>query len=256
MRHYEVVFMVHPDQSDQVPAMIDRYRKIIEGEGGSIHRLEDWGRRQLAYPIQKLHKAHYVLMNIESTQPALDEIESAFRFNDAVLRNLVIKMKDAVTGDSLLKKSAEESSQAASVRNAAKKESSEKVAASVTTKAVEIAVESVPESVKTEPEPVATKPESVKTEPESVTTEPEPVTESKEATAEPTDADLISTEAHELNYVLKKYNKRQTASNRDKFIALLDVFKADEAYQPHWRTEFYQFVEDKNAFDELDGLEA
>lgn len=91
MRHYEIVFLVHPDQSEQVPAMIDRYRAMIEGDGGKIHRLEDWGRRQLAYPIHKIHKAHYVLMNVECSQPILDELESAFRFNDAVIRNLVIQ---------------------------------------------------------------------------------------------------------------------------------------------------------------------
>ncbi len=236
MRHYEVVFMIHPDQSDQVPAMIDRYRKIIEGDGGSIHRLEDWGRRQLAYPIQKLHKAHYVLMNIESTQTALDEMESAFRFNDAVLRNLVIKMKTAVTGDSLLKKGSEESTKTSSVRK-----NTQEVTATVTEKVVETVVETTPEPV-VEAKPVVE----------------EPVVEaaSTDTVTEPTDADLISTEAHELNYVLKKYNMRQTAGNRDKFIALLDVFKADAAYAPHWRKEFYQFIEDKNAFDEMDSLEA
>lgn len=90
MRHYEIVFLVHPDQSEQVPAMIDRYRAMIEGDGGAIHRLEDWGRRQLAYPINKVHKAHYVLMNVECSQSVLEEIESAFRFNDAVLRNLIV----------------------------------------------------------------------------------------------------------------------------------------------------------------------
>jgi len=90
MRHYEIVFLVHPDQSEQVPAMIDRYRSMIEEDGGKIHRLEDWGRRQLAYPINKIHKAHYVLMNIECNRPILAELESAFRFNDAVLRNLII----------------------------------------------------------------------------------------------------------------------------------------------------------------------
>ena len=90
MRHYEVVFLVHPDQSEQVNAMVDRYRAMIEGTGGSIHRLEDWGRRQMAYPIQKVHKAHYVLMNIECDADTLNELTSAFRFNDAVLRNLVI----------------------------------------------------------------------------------------------------------------------------------------------------------------------
>ncbi|KAA3627925.1 MAG: 30S ribosomal protein S6 [Proteobacteria bacterium] len=105
MRHYEIVFLVHPDQSEQVPAMVERYRATIEGNGGSIHRLEDWGRRQLAYPIQKVHKAHYVLMNIECDQAALDELASAFRFNDAVLRNLVIARSEAVTEQSLLAKS-------------------------------------------------------------------------------------------------------------------------------------------------------
>ncbi|MGA7800813.1 MAG: 30S ribosomal protein S6 [Gammaproteobacteria bacterium] len=104
MRHYEVVFLVHPDQSEQVPAMVERYRSTIESAGGAIHRLEDWGRRQLAYPIQKLHKAHYVLMNIECDQPTLDELSSAFRFNDAVLRNLVIARNEVVTEPSLLAK--------------------------------------------------------------------------------------------------------------------------------------------------------
>ncbi len=97
MRHYEIVFMVHPDQSEQVPAMIERYRAIIESDGGTIHRLEDWGRRQLAYPIQKLHKAHYVLANVECTLDALNELESAFRFNDAVLRHMTLGRKRAVT---------------------------------------------------------------------------------------------------------------------------------------------------------------
>ncbi len=104
MRHYEIVFLVHPDQSEQVPAMIERYRATIESQGGKIHRLEDWGRRQLAYPIQKLAKAHYVLMNIECGTQELEELESAFRFNDAVLRNLIISRKDAVTDASLLAK--------------------------------------------------------------------------------------------------------------------------------------------------------
>jgi len=91
MRHYEIVFMVHPDQSDQVPAMIERYRSMLENDGGRIHRLEDWGRRQLAYPINKIHKAHYVLMNVECSQAVREEIESAFRFNDAVIRDLIIR---------------------------------------------------------------------------------------------------------------------------------------------------------------------
>jgi small subunit ribosomal protein S6 len=104
MRHYEIVFLVHPDQSEQVPGMVERYRSAIEAKGGKIHRLEDWGRRQLAYPIIKLHKAHYVLMNIECDGEALAELESAFRFNDAVLRHLVVKRKDAVTEASQLAK--------------------------------------------------------------------------------------------------------------------------------------------------------
>jgi small subunit ribosomal protein S6 len=108
MRHYEVVFLVHPDQSEQVPAMIERYRSGIETKGGSIHRLEDWGRRQLAYPINKIHKAHYVLMNIECNAEALTELESAFRFNDAVIRNLIIRRDEAVTEVSQLAKSQEE----------------------------------------------------------------------------------------------------------------------------------------------------
>jgi small subunit ribosomal protein S6 len=108
MRHYEVVFLVHPDQSEQVPAMIERYRATIESGGGAIHRLEDWGRRQLAYPIQKMHKAHYVLMNIECGAGTIEELASAFRFNDAVLRNLIISRKEADTEPSPLMKKPEE----------------------------------------------------------------------------------------------------------------------------------------------------
>jgi small subunit ribosomal protein S6 len=108
MRHYEVVFLVHPDQSEQVPAMIERYRTLIEGGKGAIHRLEDWGRRQLAYSINKVHKAHYVLMNIECGLETLRELESAFKFNDAVLRSLVIKREAAVTTASPLVKEKEE----------------------------------------------------------------------------------------------------------------------------------------------------
>jgi small subunit ribosomal protein S6 len=116
MRHYEVVFLVHPDQSEQVPAMIERYRSGIETKGGTIHRLEDWGRRQLAYPINKIHKAHYVLMNIECDGEALSELESAFRFNDAVLRNMVIRRDEAITELSQLAKSQEEEESNASPR--------------------------------------------------------------------------------------------------------------------------------------------
>ena len=104
MRHYEIVFIVHPDQSEQVPAMIERYKGLVTGRTGQIHRLEDWGRRQLAYPIQKVHKAHYVLMNIECDGETLAELEHAFKFNDAVLRHLTVKMRQAVTAPSPMMK--------------------------------------------------------------------------------------------------------------------------------------------------------
>lgn len=133
MRHYEIVFLVHPDQSEQVPAMVDRYKSIIESNGGKIHRLEDWGRRQMAYSINKIHKAHYVLMNIECGGEELAELESMFRFNDAVLRNMVIKMKGPVTEPSPLQK--EEDSKKSDNRSddsnsddEAKEESTEEVA--------------------------------------------------------------------------------------------------------------------------------
>lgn len=108
LKHYEIVFLVHPDQSDQVPGMIERYRSLIEQASGKIHRLEDWGRRQLAYPIAKVHKAHYVLMNVEVDQPTLVELEKAFRFNDAVIRKLVLTRDQAITEPSVLAKSKEE----------------------------------------------------------------------------------------------------------------------------------------------------
>src|SRR5271166_1672274 len=104
MRHYEVVFIVHPDQSEQVPAMVERYRTMVAGQGGRIHRLEDWGRRQLAYPIAKVHKAHYVLMNIECGNDTLSELEHAFKFNDAVLRHLIVAMREAVVTPSPMMK--------------------------------------------------------------------------------------------------------------------------------------------------------
>jgi len=103
MRHYEIVFMVHPNQSEQVSAMVERYTSLIEGAEGKIHRLEDWGRRQMAYPINNAHKAHYVLMNIECGQDTLDELENMFRYNDAVLRNMVIRRKEAITEISPIK---------------------------------------------------------------------------------------------------------------------------------------------------------
>ena len=108
MRHYEICFLVHPDQSEQVPAMLERYRGLIEGHGGKVHRVEDWGRRQLAFPIAKLHKAHYALMNIECDAETLEELEGVFRFNDAVLRYLTIRRTDAVTEQSPMLKAREE----------------------------------------------------------------------------------------------------------------------------------------------------
>ncbi len=109
MRHYEIVFMVHPDQSEQVPGMIERYTAAIQKDGGKVHRLEDWGRRQLAYPVSKIHKAHYVLMNVEATNEAMDELTKTFRFNDAVIRNLVIRRDEAVTDESFIMKAEKES---------------------------------------------------------------------------------------------------------------------------------------------------
>lgn len=126
MRHYEIVFIVHPDQSEQVPAMIERYRTLVTGNNGTIHRLEDWGRRQLAYPIQKIHKAHYVLMNIECDQNVLAELEHAFKFNDAVLRHLVVHTEEAVTAPSPMMK--EEKSKSVLGKDAAKPESEEAAA--------------------------------------------------------------------------------------------------------------------------------
>lgn len=128
MRHYEIVFLVHPDQSEQVPGMIERYTKAIEDDGGSIHRLEDWGRRQLAYPINKIHKAHYVLLNVECDEAVRDEIETAFRFNDAVIRSLILKRDEAVTDMSALAKAKNEED-AADKKSAVERAAKERAAA-------------------------------------------------------------------------------------------------------------------------------
>ncbi len=117
MRHYEIVFMVHPDQSEQVPGMIERYTSSVKEAGGQVHRLEDWGRRQLAYPINKLHKAHYVLMNVEAPQEVIDELETTFRYNDAVLRNVIIRTKHAVTEASPMVKAKDDRKALAEVEN-------------------------------------------------------------------------------------------------------------------------------------------
>ena len=129
MRHYEICFLVHPDQSEQVPAMLERYRTLVEGNKGAIHRLEDWGRRQLAYPIAKLHKAHYVLMNIECDAATLAELEGIFRFNDAVLRHLTICRQEAIVEQSLMMKAKEEKDRSSRSYEERKAEADKKTAA-------------------------------------------------------------------------------------------------------------------------------
>ncbi|MCL4131528.1 UNVERIFIED_CONTAM: hypothetical protein GTU68_026298 [Idotea baltica] len=145
MRHYEIVYLVHPDQSEQVDAMAERYKGVIEAGGGTVHRYEDWGRRQLAYPINKIHKAHYILMNVEVAQETLDEIENLFRFNDAIIRNLVLKTKAAETEPSIMMKEVEEEAERAAKQaeraEAEKKEAAEKAAADEAAAKEEPAVE-------------------------------------------------------------------------------------------------------------------
>lgn len=156
MRHYEVVFLVHPDQSEQVPAMIERYRSMIEGNSGNIHRVEDWGRRQLAYPINKIHKAHYALMNIECELEALRELESAFKFNDAVIRSLVIKKDHAETEPSPIMKRETEETQEESQKEPESGEATTETAPEAT---AETGEESPTESEeKAEPEAAAEEP--------------------------------------------------------------------------------------------------
>jgi len=162
MRHYEVVFLVHPDQSEQVSGMIEKYSQLITESGGKIHRLEDWGRRQLAYPINKIHKAHYVLMNIECGQEVLDELSTLFRYNDAVLRNLVIKMKEAVTDESLILKQERESKERRARADQRRRVEEEAVAAEQAKKAEEESEKSadeVPEAAEEVAEEVAEKAE-------------------------------------------------------------------------------------------------
>ncbi|GAB4173300.1 MAG: hypothetical protein Kow0020_08500 [Wenzhouxiangellaceae bacterium] len=125
MRHYEIVFLVHPDQSEQVPAMLERYRSLIESHGGQVHRAEDWGRLQLAYTIQKLHKAHYVLMNIECDRETLEELEGIFRFNDAILRHLVVRRNEAITEPSIMLKRKEEKDERESRRRRPERDDSD-----------------------------------------------------------------------------------------------------------------------------------
>lgn len=128
MRHYEIIFLVHPDQSEQVPSMVERYTASITEHGGAVHRFEDWGRRQLAYSINKIHKAHYVLLNVECTQEVLDELTTNFRYNDAILRNLVIRRDESVTEESFIQKAEKESRE----RKASRTERTERPAAEET----------------------------------------------------------------------------------------------------------------------------
>jgi small subunit ribosomal protein S6 len=139
MRHYEIVYLVHPDQSEQVGAMADRYKGVIEQGGGTVHRYEDWGRRQLAYPINKIHKAHYILMNVEVSQETLDEIENLFRFNDAIIRNLVLKMKAAATEPSIMMNEVEAERVREEERDTARAAEAEAEAVRAAAKAVEVA---------------------------------------------------------------------------------------------------------------------
>ena len=153
MRHYEVVFLVHPDQSEQVPGMIERYTQLMADNGGKVHRTEDWGRRQLAYPINKIHKAHYVLMNIECGSETFEELSSLFRFNDAVLRNLMIKCKDTITEESLILKGERETKER-KARSEAKRKVEEEAAAEAATKAAaEAATKAATEASSDEEEP-------------------------------------------------------------------------------------------------------
>lgn len=141
MRHYEIVYLVHPDQSEQVTAMADRYKGVIEQGGGTVHRYEDWGRRQLAYPINKIHKAHYIMMNVEVSQETLDEIENLFRFNDAIIRNLVLKMKGPQTEPSIMMKEVDAERQRDEERDAARAAEAEAEAKAAEAKAARMAAE-------------------------------------------------------------------------------------------------------------------
>jgi small subunit ribosomal protein S6 len=164
MRHYEIVFMVHPDQSEQVPGMIERYTTAIQKDGGQVHRLEDWGRRQLAYPINKIHKAHYVLLNVEASNDAMEELTTTFRFNDAIIRNLVIRRDDPVVEESFIMKAEQENRErksryeerqaADAVRAEAATEAATKAAAETAEETAEESSEEVTAEAKETTEPV------------------------------------------------------------------------------------------------------
>ena len=188
MRHYEIVFLVHPDQSEQVPAMVEKYQSMVTDSGGSIHRTEDWGRRQLAHPINKVHKAHYVLMNVEAGSGVIQEITGAFKFNDAVIRHLVISRKEAITEPSHMAVAVEE-------EKAREKESQRRRDAKAAAEAAMLA-ESKPEDDGEEGADAAAEEEAAEAEPvaeEDVASEPEAEAEAEEATA--ADADESADEA-------------------------------------------------------------
>ena len=181
MRHYEIVYLVHPDQSEQVSAMADRYKGVIEAGGGTVHRYEDWGRRQLAYPINKIHKAHYILMNVEVDQSTLDEVENLFRFNDAIIRNLVLKMKSPETESSIMMKEVEAERVRDEEREAARAAEAEAEAERAAKKAEEVAKQAKADA-EAEAKAEAEAPEADAEAPE--TPEPEAEAEAPEAEAE------------------------------------------------------------------------
>ncbi len=167
MRHYEIVFLVHPDQSEQVPGMVERYRAMIEGSGGHVHREEDWGRRQLAFPISKIHKAHYILLNIECDKSTLDELLGSFRFNDAVLRHLVVNRKEAVTEASPMAKSTESEERAPARREesgGAVKRDDKPAAPAPAPEPAEAAANAEPEAAATDEKPAQAESSEVKAE--------------------------------------------------------------------------------------------
>ncbi len=179
MRHYEVVFLVHPDQSAQVPGMVERYTQLITDSGGAVHRTEDWGRRQLAYPINKIHKAHYILMNIECGQEALDELGTLFRYNDAVIRDLFIKRREAVTGESLILKGEREARERKARAEQRRKQRDQEIAARQEKEAEKAAGDAAEEKPGTGQESEAQPGDSGEAEQEAAQAEPDTVPEAE-----------------------------------------------------------------------------
>ena len=179
MRHYEVVFLVHPDQSAQVPGMVERYTQLITDSGGAVHRTEDWGRRQLAYPINKIHKAHYILMNIECGQEALDELGTLFRYNDAVIRDLFIKRREAVTGESLILKGEREARERKARAEQRRKQRDQEIAARQEKEAEKAAGDAAEEKPETGQESEAQPDDSGEAEQAAAQAEPDTVPEAE-----------------------------------------------------------------------------